>query len=114
MKAAVNLHKRKCVPCDGGVSPMMGVLLRSYMKKVRGWNLENGGKISKEYRFADDSKAVLFLKKIATASIKEGHHPAATWVYNKVRIEMWTHAVGGLSVNDFIMAAKFDEIHKKL
>lgn len=111
----MDLRKAKCVPCEGGVSPMKGKLLDSYMKQVSGWALrKEGKKIAKEYRFKNDKEAIAFLKNIAALSEKEGHHPAATWVYNKVAVEFWTHAIGGLSKNDFIMAAKFDEEYDKI
>lgn len=108
----MKLHQKKCVPCEGGVPPLRGRLLKKYMSQVSGWK-KNGSKIVKEYIFKNDVAALRFLNKIGKVSVKEGHHPAATWTYNKVSVEFWTHAIGGLSTNDFIMAAKLDKIYKK-
>ena len=107
------LHRMKCAPCEGGVSPMRGALLTRYMKHAKGWKLVKGKRIVKEYTFRNDAAALLFLQKTGKVSVSQGHHPVAVWVYNRVSMEFWTHAIKGLSVNDFIMAAKFDRIYNK-
>ena len=91
---------------------MRGALLRSYMDQVEGWKLKEK-KITKEYVFKDDREALGFLHRIGRVAVKQGHHPVLNWVYNRVRVEFWTHAIGGLSENDFIMAAKFDRVYEK-
>ena len=108
----MKLYQKKCLPCEGSVTPMRGALLRTYMNQITGWKLKNR-KIVKEYIFKNDTDALKFLGKIGTIAVKQGHHPAATWIYNKVSVEFWTHAIGGLSENDFIMAAKFDKAYEK-
>lgn len=110
----MKLHQKRCVPCEGVVSPMKGALLKTYMNQISGWTLSGSKKITKEYRFKNDKDALNFLNKTGMASVKEGHHPVTTWIYNKITIEFWTHAIGGLSKNDFIMAAKYDRIYEKM
>ena len=107
------LHKKHCVPCEDGVPPLKGKLLKKYMNQVNGWKLQKGKSIMKEYKFKSDVDALSFLDKIGKIAVREGHHPNATWVYNRVNIELWTHAIGGLSTNDFILASKFDRVYKK-
>ncbi len=109
----MKLYQKKCVPCEGGVFPLRGKILQQYMKQVSSWQ-RKGSKILREYKFKNDSAALNFLNKIGKLSVKEGHHPVATWVYNSVTIEFWTHAIGGLSKNDFIMASKYDRIYEKM
>ena len=108
----MKLHQQRCVPCKGGIPPLRGKILKKYMSQVKGWK-KKGNKITKEYSFADDNSALRFLNRIGKESVKEGHHPAATWVYNRITVKFWTHAINGLSPNDFIMAAKFDKIYNK-
>ncbi len=108
----MNLHEKKCVPCEGGAPPMSEDEINRHMNQIKGWNT-NGIKIEKDYKFKTADAAVNFLGEIGKTSNEQGHHPVATWVYNKIKIELWTHAINGLSENDFIMAAKFDKIYEK-
>ena len=82
------------------------------MKQVPGWILIKEGthKITKQFKFEDFKKAMEFVNKIADLAESEGHHPDIKIVYNKVRLDLFTHAVGGLSENDFIMASKIDKL----
>ncbi len=79
------------------------------MAKVSGWTLSDDVKqISKEYKFKDFLGAVNFVNKISEIAEEEGHHPDIHIFYNRVRLELSTHSIGGLSENDFILAAKID------
>ena len=80
-----------------------------YMAEVPGWSLsEDIKKISKEYKFKDFIGAINFVERVADVAEMEDHHPDIHIHYNKVLLELWTHAIGGLSENDFIVAAKVD------
>jgi 4a-hydroxytetrahydrobiopterin dehydratase len=105
------LKDKKCVPCEGGVNPMTDKEEESYMEHISSWNLDRDGvhKISKEFTFGDFKEAMRFVNKMADIAEDEGHHPNFTVEYNKVKTELFTHAINGLSENDFIMAAKIDE-----
>lgn len=105
-----NLAKKKCVPCEaGGVEPFGQEESEKYLAQVPGWALsEEAKKISRGYKFKDFVQAMDFVKKVAEIAEGEGHHPDINISYNKVKLELTTHAIGGLSENDFILAAKID------
>ena len=105
------LESKKCVPCEGGTLPLPAVAIDEYQKKLKEpWDYKNN-KISKKFKFKDFKLAIDFVNQVAKIAEDEGHHPDIHVIdYNKVIIELWTHAIGGLSQNDFIMAAKIDEI----
>lgn len=107
MVTTAELAKKKCVPCEGGVDKLEGNALEHYLSMVQGWELA-GGRLKKLYRFADFVSAMLFVNKMANAAEEQGHHPDFHVHYNEVRVEIWTHAIGGLSENDFILAAVVD------
>ena len=114
-----DLLTKKCVPCEGGVPPLSHEEIQKYLPQVPGWELfeeenENvkksglGAKISKQYKFKDFIGAINFINNVAEIAETEGHHPDIKVNYNKVLLELSTHAIGGLSENDFILAAKID------
>ena len=83
------------------------------LKNLKNWELyDNDSKIKKEFEFEDFSHAVAFINKVADLAEEEGHHPDLTISYADVGVELATHAIGGLSENDFILAAKIDKIQK--
>ena len=103
------LTKKKCVPCEGGMPPMSDIEAEKMLKELNNWKIHSA-KLVKEYNFSDFKEAIKFVNKVADIAESEGHHPDITVNYNKVKLELITHAVGGLSENDFILAAKIDEI----
>ena len=105
-----SLTKQKCVPCEGGVSPVKGAVMRQYMKQLDGWSAVDEHHLYKLYRFPNFVKALRFVNKIGAIAEKEGHHPNIAFTWGKVEVTLWTHAIGGLSMNDFILAAKIDKI----
>ncbi len=107
----MDLLNKKCVPCEGGTKPMTKEESQKYIAEVLGWGvIQDGKKISKEFVFPDFVQAIRFIDKIAEIAEQEGHHPDLHIFYNKVRIELSTHAIGGLSENDFILAAKINAL----
>ena len=106
------LSAKKCIPCEGGMPPMSLQESHQYLSRVLGWELVQDKKIKKEYKFKNFKEALGFVNKVGVVAEDEGHHPIITIVYNKVRITLSTHAIGGLSQNDFIMAAKIDQLNK--
>ena len=84
-------------------------LAMGYLKEIPGWEiLEEERKIKREFKFKDFRSAMAFANKVADLAEAEQHHPNFYIFYNRVTLELWTHAIGGLSENDFIMAAKID------
>ena len=109
-----DLIKKKCVPCEGGVIPFDISEIHKYQKKVDGWFLKQDEKeiffLEKEFKFKNFLESQSFVNKVGTISEMEGHHPDILfgWGYSKIKIT--THAIKGLSENDFILAAKIDQI----
>ncbi|MFY9314542.1 MAG: 4a-hydroxytetrahydrobiopterin dehydratase [Burkholderiales bacterium] len=105
------LANRKCKPCEGGVAPLSAGQAQELLKQLKGWILEDG-KLVKLYPFRNYHETMAFVNALAWISHREDHHPDLQVGYNKCRVEYSTHAIGGLSENDFICAAKADSLLK--
>jgi 4a-hydroxytetrahydrobiopterin dehydratase len=105
----MDLTRKKCVPCEGGVPRVEGAELKALLESVPGWQLA-GDRIRRHLRFRDFREAMAFLNRMADLAESEGHHPDFSVHYSTVDVEIWTHAAGGLTENDFILAAKIDAI----
>jgi 4a-hydroxytetrahydrobiopterin dehydratase len=103
------LAKKKCKPCEGGVAPYSAQQANDLLRSLRGWIIENG-RLVKLYPFSNYYQTMAFVNALAWVSHREDHHPDLAVGYNKCRVEYWTHAIGGLSENDFICAAKCDAL----
>jgi 4a-hydroxytetrahydrobiopterin dehydratase len=110
------LKKKKCQPCEGGVPPVPRDEAERLLKDLQGWKLTDDGiRIRREWVVRHFMAAMDFFNRVAELAEDEGHHPDLHLVgYRNVAIELWTHAIGGLSENDFITAAKIDEIPVEL
>jgi len=106
------LSKKNCVPCEGGVPRFSAEEAREQIKQLAGWELTHDNqRIRKSWVVTNFLAAMSFFEKVTEVSEAEGHHPDLHLVqYRNVTIELWTHAIGGLSENDFICAAKIDEL----
>lgn len=106
------LIKSHCKPCEGGVDPLSHEQARDHLKAVPEWELGSDGKtIHRKWQMKNFVKAMEFLQKVAEVAEQEQHHPDLHLTgYRNVRIELTTHAIGGLSENDFILAAKIDNL----
>lgn len=106
-----NLSNNKCTPCEGGAMPINKTEAEILLKKLNGWLLDNEAKfIQREFRFANFKEALEFTNKVGNLAETEGHHPDIELSWGKVVIILTTHAIGGLSGNDFILASKINEI----
>ncbi|MBI2631196.1 4a-hydroxytetrahydrobiopterin dehydratase [Candidatus Nomurabacteria bacterium] len=105
-----DLLKKICIACEGkGIKPFDKIKAQEYLGQVEGWVSDKDFiKISKEYKFKDFIGAMNFVNHVAEIAEGEGHHPDIKINYNKVKLILSTHAIGGLSENDFILAAKID------
>lgn len=111
----MDLRNKHCVPCEKGGKPLEKTRIDELMKDIKAWNLIDTDtlKIEKTIAFVDFKSALGFVNEVGDLAEFEGHHPDInlhTW--NKVTISLYTHAVKGLSENDFIMAAKIDQLLK--
>lgn len=110
----MDLREKHCVPCEGGVAPVSRDVADRFLAGLPGWTLEEdsvgGLMIAKTFRFRDFRAAWTFCEHVASLAEEEGHHPEFLIRWNLVTLELSTHAIGGLSENDFIMAAKIEEL----
>lgn len=109
--SAEDFSSRKCVPCEGDVAPFSDEEARRMLKSLKGWIIENNALV-KLYPFTNHYQTMAFVNALAWISHREDHHPDLQVGYNKCRVEYITHAIGGLSENDFICAAKCDALYK--
>jgi len=105
------LKEKHCKPCEEGTKPLNAEEIRKFKEKVMGdWKVIDNKKIRKEYPFENFTRGMAFAQNIALIANREDHHPDLCIHYGSVDVELTTHNIGGLSVNDFIMAAKIDEL----
>lgn len=111
----MDLIAKHCVPCEGGTPPLSETEEQKFHKKTPDWLLLHDGnhKLRRQFTFKDFKQAMEFVNHVADVAQAEGHHPDIYIFYNKVQLDLFTHAVGGLSENDFIMAAKVDTLLAK-
>lgn len=104
-----DLASRKCQPCEGGIPPLEPAKVQELLKQLDGWS-SNGRntEISHEFSFKDFYQTMAFVNAIAWIANQEGHHPDLEVSYNSCLVRFSTHAISGLSDNDFICAAKVD------
>lgn len=109
------LLAEKCVPCEGGVKPIPPREARKLLAKLQDWELVKGKALRKRLSMLDFPAAIEFIHDVAQTAESEGHHPDLHLTgYRNLAIELSTHAIGGLSMNDFILAAKIDALPRKL
>jgi 4a-hydroxytetrahydrobiopterin dehydratase len=103
------LTAKHCVPCEGGIPALTSEEIAPLLSQLDGWKVEDGKKVTKTYTFPDFVSALAFVNRAGAVAEEEGHHPDLFLTWGKVGVELTTHAIGGLSENDFILAAKLDE-----
>jgi len=107
----MDLTQKKCVPCKAGTPPLEEAKVNEMLKETSTWTLKEGH-LYKKFKFKNFIESMGFINKIAEIAENEGHHPDFCVHYNRVEVELWTHAINGLSENDFIVAAKIDRLSK--
>jgi len=109
-----DLHKKRCIACDGSIPSFDTSEIHKYLKKVDGWdvkkNKDQNYYLFKEFKFSNFLESQKFLNKIGELSEKEGHHPDISFGWGYAKITIFTHAIKGLAESDFILAAKIDKI----
>ncbi len=113
-KFMTDLLNKKCVPCEGGLTPFDISEIHKYQKKIDGWEVSKDNKnnyfIEKNFTFKNFVESQSFVNKVGEISENEGHHPDISYGWGYAKINISTHAIEGLSENDFILAAKIDKI----
>jgi 4a-hydroxytetrahydrobiopterin dehydratase len=112
IQAANQLVGKKCKPCEGGVEPCTVGEAHEQLAQLDGWYLTHEGqRIRKDWTVKNFMSGMDFFQQVAQIAEEDGHHPDLHLAgYRNVSIEIWTHAIGGLSENDFILAAKIDQV----
>jgi 4a-hydroxytetrahydrobiopterin dehydratase len=109
-----DLTEKKCMPCEGGVLPFDISEIHKYQKKVDGWDITKGKDeiffLSKKFEFENFLRSQDFVNEVSKISEDEGHHPDISFGWGYAEVKVTTHAIKGLSENDFILAAKIDKI----
>lgn len=103
------LSAGRCKPCEGGIDPLTPAEVETLLKHLSGWTVE-GGAIARTYSFKNHYQTLAFVNAAAWISHREDHHPDMTVGFNTCRVAYITHAINGLSQNDFICAAKLDKL----
>ena len=110
-----DLLNKKCVPCEGGILPFDISEIHKYQKKVDGWDVKKNIRgiyiLEKNFIFKNFVNSQEFINKVGKISEEEGHHPDIFFGWGYAKITITTHAIEGLSENDFILAAKIDSIN---
>jgi 4a-hydroxytetrahydrobiopterin dehydratase len=107
------LAHKKCVPCDGKTPRITGEDGQRYLRELPGWTIGEN-QIDKEFKFSNYLDGVEFAYSLGKTAEEEDHHPDIVIKWRRVKVTLTTHAIKGLSENDFIMAARAEEIYKKL
>lgn len=105
-----DLTTMRCKACEAGTPPLTTEQASAYLGQIPDWELREGKSLRRRFRFRDFREAIAFVNRMADLAEEEGHHPDFYVSYNRVRVDLTTHAIGGLSENDFIMAAKIDRL----
>ncbi len=109
-----DLHKKKCVPCEGNIPPFDKSEIHKYLKKINGWKVnsdkDNSFYLTKEFIFKNFKESQNFVNKISNLAETENHHPDIFFGWGYCKVKIFTHAIKGLAESDFILAAKIDKI----
>lgn len=107
----MSLSRKTCVPCKGGVDPLTLEQARALLAQAPGWSLvHDGRRLQRRFEFKNFARALAFVNRVGEIAEQEGHHPDIQFGWGYATVEFYTHKIGGLHENDFIMAAKLNEI----
>lgn len=111
MNSNCDLSNKKCIPCRGGIPPLKGDSLTKLSSQLNeNWKIINEHHLEREFLFKNFKEALVFTNIIGEIAEQEEHHPDILLSYGKVKIQLWTHKIDGLTESDFILAAKYDNI----
>ena len=108
------LKDKKCTPCEKGGSPLKADEISPLKEQIdAGWNIHDNHHLERSFSFENFSEALEFTNRLGAVAEEEGHHPDIHLSWGKVIVELLTHEVGGLTENDFISAAKYDQVFRE-
>ena len=106
----MELASKECVPCRGGIPPLAGDELQTLSQQLgNDWEVVDAHHLSKEFAFKNFIEALVFVNRVGDVAEEQNHHPDLYLAWGKVRVEIWTHKINGLTESDFIFAAKADQ-----
>ena len=113
MSKEICLTKSRCIPCQDGVEPLKAKAIEKLLKQLSGgWQVIDEHHLEKEHNFRNFKQALEFVNEVGRLAESQGHHPDVYLLWGKVKLTLWTHKINGLHKNDFILAAKTDEIQE--
>lgn len=104
------LSEKRCSPCTGKTPALDGSAALALLRELDGWELDESGHLSRSWKTTDFRHALELVNRISEIAESENHHPEIRFGWGHVEVELWTHAIGGLSENDFILAARIDQV----
>jgi 4a-hydroxytetrahydrobiopterin dehydratase len=104
------LADRSCVPCRGGVPPLPADRVRALLAEVPGWSAPEDRRLERRWKTKDFASALALVNRIGALAEAQGHHPDLSLGWGRVEARIWTHAIGGLTESDFVLAAKIDRL----
>jgi 4a-hydroxytetrahydrobiopterin dehydratase len=105
------LAEKHCIPCEKGAEPLKGEEIKRRAEQLDPeWRVVDGHHLEREFSFDDFREALDFVNEVGELAEEEGHHPDICFGYGKAKIDLWTHKINGLHENDFILAAKIDQL----
>ena len=108
---SLSLAEQECIPCKGGIPPLKPDEIERLLTQLEGWQAVEAHHLSKEYGFKNFAEALAFVNRVGELAESVGHHPDLHLAWGKVRVEIWTHKINGLSTSDFIFSAKADRLY---
>lgn len=106
-----NLSGKQCTPCRGGVDPLGAQELAPYLQQLaEGWEIIDNHKLEKTFKFKNFKEALDFTNQVGQLAEQQQHHPDIFLSWGKVKVQLWTHKIGGLHENDFILATGIDHL----
>lgn len=107
----MDLATRDCIPCRGDVPPLDDAAIEPLLSQLNGWQVEDGKNIFKHFEFKDFARAHEFVNRVAEIAEEQNHHPEIWFTWGKVRLDIRTHSIDGLTESDFVLAAKIDRLN---
>ncbi len=111
---SMDLAAQHCVACHGGMPALTAEEIAALLARVEGWRVEDDRRLKKTFRFGDFVGAVEFVTRLTPVVEAEGHHPNLSVRWGAVGVTIWTHAIDALTDNDFILAAKLDQLYQRM
>lgn len=112
MSETPSLADKKCVPCRGGVPPLAAGEVARLLAQVDGWQAPESHHLTRTFKFSNFATALDFVNKVGALAEEQGHHPDLYLAWGKVRVDVWTHKIDGLTESDFVLAAKIDRLSR--